>query len=58
MGETTQQCLLARQVTIPGRLWAGRALGGQDRHLRGPQECESSYSNRQYSSKIASPELN
>ena len=44
MGEAAQQRLLAWQVALQGRLRAGRALGGKDRHLRGPQECETSHS--------------
>ena len=44
MGEEAQQRLLARQVTIQGCLRAGWALGGQNRHLWGPQECKTSHS--------------
>ena len=42
MGEAAQQRLLARPVALPGRLRAGRALGGQNWHLWGPKECETS----------------
>ena len=40
MGAAAQQRILAWQVALQGGVRAGRALGGQNRHLWGPQECE------------------